>query len=286
MTVTTKKIVVFYHGDCPDGFSASWAAWKKFGTKAEYIGLHHQTPYPKGLKNKEIYFLDFVYPENVMRKYIKNNKRVTAIDHHVSMEKSIKLTQDHVYDISHSGAVLAWKYFHPSKPVPDLLKYIEDTDIWKFRMPHSRAMFSYLSLQNKNFKIWSSLAKDLQNKKKTKEYIEKGEIIIKYVDKLVKRLIEENSESVVFEGYKTSLVNAPHFFSSRIGSILYKRIPPMAIIWSEAHEMITVSLRSDGSVDVAKLAKRHGGGGHKGASGFAFKAGRKAPWKKINKNGK
>ena len=45
--------------------------------------------------------------------------------------------------------------------------------------------------------------------------------------------------------------------------------------------MITVSLRSDGSVDVSKLAKKYGGGGHKAAAGFSFKVGRKAPWKKI-----
>src|SRR3990167_9491025 len=40
-----KNIVVIYHGKCPDGFSAAWIAWKKFGDDAEYIpGRHGEIP--------------------------------------------------------------------------------------------------------------------------------------------------------------------------------------------------------------------------------------------------
>ena len=52
----TKNIVILYHGDCPDGFGAAWASWKKFGDGAEYIGVHHGDNPPDGLKDKEIYF--------------------------------------------------------------------------------------------------------------------------------------------------------------------------------------------------------------------------------------
>src|SRR3989344_3599696 len=66
----SKDIVVLYHSNCTDGFGGAWAAWKKFGDKAEYIGVIHQTPVPKGLKNKCIYSVDFTYPEPIVKKLI------------------------------------------------------------------------------------------------------------------------------------------------------------------------------------------------------------------------
>src|SRR3989344_3558851 len=69
----SKDIVVLYHSNCTDGFGGAWAAWKKFGDKAEYIGVIHQTPVPKGLKNKCIYSVDFTYPEPIVKKLIRKN---------------------------------------------------------------------------------------------------------------------------------------------------------------------------------------------------------------------
>jgi uncharacterized protein len=277
-----KSITVVYHGDCPDGFSAAWVAWKKFGAKAEYIGVHHQTSPPEGLEDKEIYFLDFVYPEKIMRKIIKDNKKVVAIDHHISTKHVVELADDHLYDVKHSGAVLAWKYFYPSKSVPNFLKYVEDRDLWNWKMKHAKEVLLYTDVFDFNFNTWNKISFDLDNELKVKEYYEKGSIIKKYESKIIDRLIDEGAESVVFEGHKASLVNASHFFASDIGNALCKKNPPIALIWNERYGMINVSLRSNGTVDVSELAKKYGGGGHKAASGFAFKVGRKAPWSKVN----
>ena len=51
-----KDIVVLYHNNCTDGFSSAWVAWKKFGNKAEYIGIGLDDSPLRGLINKEIYF--------------------------------------------------------------------------------------------------------------------------------------------------------------------------------------------------------------------------------------
>lgn len=272
-----KDIVVIYHGNCTDGFSGAWAAWKKLGKKAEYIGVQHHTLPPLGLTNKELYFIDFVYPEKIMRKLIKTNKKVTAIDHHVSAEKTIKLTQDYLYSIKHSGAVLAWKYFHPNKPVPRLLKHVEDTDLWKFKLPHTKEIFAYLELFDFAFKTWDKLAKDLENSKKRKQYVEKGRLILRYEEKQVERLVSENSEKVNFEGHDSLAVNSP-VLVSKIGASLVKKKPPIGIIWQQKQGKKIVSLRSNGKTDVAKLAKKYGGGGHKAASAFAIDASKKLPW--------
>src|SRR3989338_10219323 len=127
-----KKIIILYHADCSDGFGGAWAAWKKFGNKVSYIPVWHQEPPPKGLKNKIIYMIDFTYPEKITKKLIRDNKRVTSIDHHETAEKTTKLTFDYRFSLDNSGSALAWKYFHPKKKIPLFLKNIEDMDLWKF----------------------------------------------------------------------------------------------------------------------------------------------------------
>src|SRR3989344_3505712 len=90
----TKDIVVFYHNDCTDGFSSAWVAWKKLGSKADYVGINPGTGPMDELKNKEIYMLDLVYPAQYLKKLIEDNKKFIAIDHHISNKKSFDLIKD------------------------------------------------------------------------------------------------------------------------------------------------------------------------------------------------
>jgi hypothetical protein len=135
--VFNKPIIVFYHGECPDGFSAAWAAWKKLGDAAQYVALTHRSKPFDGLTGKEIYFLDFSYEAPVLEKLVANNISVTVIDHHASMVDDIKHASKFVYDNDHSGAVLAWNYFHPETKPPVFLKYIEDRDLWSWKLDKS-----------------------------------------------------------------------------------------------------------------------------------------------------
>lgn len=275
-----KKIVVLYHGNCSDGFGGAWAAFKKFGNKAEYVAVFHQLPPPAGLKNKEIYLIDFSYALPVMKKIIGENIRVTAIDHHITAKAAVALTKDYLYLNNHSGAVLAWKYFHRKKQIPQLLRYIEDMDLWRFRVPHTKEIFAALDLMDFNFKIWNKLAADIQNVKLRQKYIERGKLILSYETKLVQRTVANNAELVLFAGHKVLAVNSQNF-SSEIGNLLCNKVPPLGIVWSAKRGQIVVSLRSNGSVNVAKIAERYGGGGHKRAAGFSLKAEQKLPWRRL-----
>ncbi len=274
----TKPVVIIYHADCSDGFGGAWAAWKKFGDKAEYIGIQPNAELIAGLKNKEIYLIDVSYKPESLKKIMAVNKHVTGIDHHVSGHESTRMTKNYSFDNNHSGAVLAWKYFHSDEPIPKLLLHIEDMDLWKFKIKNTKEIFAYLDLFDFNFQTWNKLAAEIENIKTRKKCVEIGNIIFKYENKLVRQIVNQNAELVEFEGYKTLAVNSPHF-SSQIGHELIKILPPIAIIWSERKDKIIVSLRSDGSVDVSKLAKKHGGGGHKAASGFSLNINKKLPWK-------
>jgi nanoRNase/pAp phosphatase (c-di-AMP/oligoRNAs hydrolase) len=274
-----KNIVVLYHGECWDGFGGAYAAWKKFGNKADYFGLKHGEELPRGLKNKEIYLIDFSFKEPLMKKIVRENKRVIALDHHVSAEKTTKMAHEHVYALNHSGAVIAWNYFHPKKCVPTLLRHIEDIDLWKLKLPQTRELMSFMELAEYDFKIWDKIVRDLENPKRKKNYVAKGALLQFYEKKLVDRLVQK-AALVKFAGYKTLSVNSP-ILQSEIGAALVKLKPPIGIVWSEKEGGVRVSLRSDGKADVSKIAAKYGGGGHKAAAGFSVESLKNVPWEAI-----
>ena len=80
-----KGIIVLYHNDCTDGFSAAWAAWKKLGNKADYVGIDPHCP-DKRLKDKEIYMVDLIY-RPISEKLIAANKNLWQLITHISNQK-------------------------------------------------------------------------------------------------------------------------------------------------------------------------------------------------------
>jgi oligoribonuclease NrnB/cAMP/cGMP phosphodiesterase (DHH superfamily) len=279
-----KNIVVLYHRRCWDGFGAAWSAWKKFKNKATYIGVEHHLPPPKGLKNKEIYLIDFCYNKKILLNLLRSNKKVVIIDHHISRKEENKLGSEHVFSLKHSGAALAWKYFHPQKKTPKLIQYVEDVDLWKFRWPHSEELLLTADLLPYKFENWSKMARDWERPGGTKKYLIQGEAIMTYVQTMVNELAGM-ADKVIFEGKKVLAVNAPRFLRSDLGNELTKRGHPFGIVWYLRGKEVHVSLRSQGKVNVAKIAEKYGGGGHKNAAGFTFRSGisKNFPWKLVKK---
>jgi len=273
-----KRIVVLYHYDCPDGFGAAWAAWRKFGASADYFAVKHQEPPPSGLKNKEIYMIDFTYFGRDLQKLIKENF-VTTLDHHIGAKKEILTAPRHLYALNHSGAVLAWKFFHPSQSVPWLLRFIEDRDLWKFKLPKSNAILTVVDLSKYDFHKWNKLADDLENPTKRKQYAIQGTAMLKYENAKIEKIIEK-ADRALFQGRQALVVNSP-ILKSAVGNALLKRGVSLAIVWRREGNKIYVSLRSTDKIDVSKLAQRYGGGGHKRAAGFTYPAGVKLPWRYL-----
>jgi len=281
MSLHSKKIAILYHANCADGFGAAWAAWKKFHDKADYIPVQHEDPLPASLAGKTIYTVDFTYPLPLTKELIAANERVTSIDHHISSKEATEATADHSYALEHSGAVLAWNYFHPKKPVPKLLRHIEDMDLWKFQLSHTKPILSYLATLETGFDVFNRFARQLENPVQRKKIISIGSIIGAYEQKLIDQIVRHNSVLVEFCGYKTLAANSPKF-GSEIGHALYTKLPPIGLVWRQRDNQIVVSLRSDGSVDVSKIAASFGGGGHKAAASFRWPLEKPFPWKVIS----
>lgn len=282
-----KPIAVLYHKDCSDGFGAAWSAWRKFGDNANYIGMvHDHTDPPKWLTGKEVYLLDWCYTMPRLKKLLKMAKSVTILDHHVSLKAEIESVPDHMYGTDHSGSVLSWMYFHPKKPVPTLLRYIQDIDLWTLKMPDVWVVRASLyNMYPFEFRVWNKLQRDFEDREKLERYKQEGRTIAAYDDKMIQKLIAK-ADLVEFHGVKALAVNSA-MYSSELGAALANLLPPLGIVYSFVNGEARVSLRANNKgkkkVDCAKFAEKYEGGGHKVASGFIIPAGKPLPWKRIKK---
>lgn len=265
-----KNIVVIYHDQCRDGFGAAYSAWKKFGDSASYIPRKTQDAVPEGLEYKEIYIVDYSYKKPELEKLREHNKSVVVIDHHETAKEAVTSLEGNVFDMDHSGAVLAWQYFHPNTEVPKLLLYIEDHDLWRFKMEFNREFGAALGEYNQDFETWDKLNENLADRDDFSKFISLGGAIAGFEDKHVQKLLAFR-EKILFEGEEMYAVNCSRIYRSIVAHELSNlngkegRIE-MAIVYYRYDGRVHCSLRSNDDVDVRAMAEKYGGGGHKNAS--------------------
>lgn len=279
-----EKPIIFYHGNCPDGFGGAYSAWKKFGDSAEYIPLHRgdEPPFEKA-KGREVYFVDFVYDKETMDTLVQNASRLVALDHHEGVQDVTESMPEFVYDNERSGASIAWGYFHHNTPLPTLLARIEDGDLFRMVDTDTRALLSYIYAQPFTFTSWETLEKNLENPEGKQEAIDIGKTYRAYFS-ILSNQIAESAELVEFEGYTVYLMSATRAFISEVGKLLYTKKPPFALLPSVRPDGIRVSLRGDGSVNLIEIAKKYGGNGHHDSAAFSLSFSDPIPWKPVHED--
>lgn len=280
-----KEIVVIYHAQCRDGFGAAYAAWKKFGDSASYLPLRNQTDLTLEIKDKIIYVLDYSFSEEKYLALRANNKSIVVIDHHQSAAEVVSKYPENIFDQEHSGAVLSWMYFHSATPVPSLLLYVEDHDLWKFQLPNNREFNSAMKEYPTTFVAWDELIIKLEDETFFNDFIKTGVIISKFEDKLVDDLLQYR-ERAIFEGHEIWVLNVSRTYRSILGhklATLNKEAggAPLSIVYYHHQGEVSLSLRSEDDIDVSEIAKKYGGGGHKHAAGIKVESFNDLPFRFI-----
>ncbi len=285
VTTPSERTIILYHGNCPDGFGGAYAAWKKFGDTAEYYALSRTLPKPAAFHDATLYFIDFCYPMEVMAPYVAEAKRLVMLDHHQGVEDVVRSMPEYVYDLNRSGASIAWEYFHPGVPMPKLLQYVEDDDLFRFALPDTKAVLAYLAVQPHTFELWDAIATDLDHPEQSSKLMEKLTTYREYFDLLVE-YTASRAKPVLFEGHEVYMVtvNPLKPFVSAVGASLRNKYPPFALLAHAFPGGMRISMRGDGSVDLAQLAQKYGGNGHRNSSAFSLTWGDPLPWTAIEKD--
>ncbi|MGA8427082.1 MAG: phosphoesterase, partial [Candidatus Dormiibacterota bacterium] len=80
---SASRPLVVYHGDCPDGFGAAFAAWKRFGEDADYVPVNHGDP-PPNARGRHVLMADFAYDRGTTEKLALASASLVVLDHHRS----------------------------------------------------------------------------------------------------------------------------------------------------------------------------------------------------------
>ena len=262
-------INVLYHGNCYDGFGAAWAAWKKLGHEnVRYQAINYgDTPPPLiNADQGKLYILDFSFPRDQLITLTKEFD-VTVLDHHKTAQAALEGLDYAVFDLNRSGAMLAWDYFFPSIEAPLMVSYLQDRDLWRFELPHSREISSWMRSWPFDFLTWSELAEKLEYTFPLE--VREGQAILRFQSQMV-NIMADNSWVKELQGHVVPVTNATAFFSE-VGEELCLRDPqaPFSAYYLDRKDgKRQWGLRSRGGFDCSEVAKKMGGGGHPGAAGW------------------
>lgn len=295
-----------YHFPCLDGLTAAWAIRQRFPSVQCLPSNYGDAADLSVFEGKHILMVDFTYPREVIEQILSVAASVTILDHHESAMQVLQPLLDEglvegEFDMSRSGARMAWDYCFPAGEagpfdevgtitdydvgtnswvhdgeigvVPRLVNYVQDRDLWLWSLRDSRAVNAWIGSQPMDFDHWDHIAVELQNDKRFHEIIEVGGACVEQLNNFVMLSIQAAKRFMTIGGVDVAVVNAPHYLSSDIGNILSEDVPFAATYFDNGKGERVFSLRSKfgkqtQALDVSKIAQLYGGGGHKAASGF------------------
>lgn len=295
----TSVDLVLGHGECFDGFTSMWIANLVRGPAAEYREVFYSEPAPD-VTGRNVAILDFSYDRITLERMAEQAKSLIVIDHHETNERALKATppsllgvtpleEVHLHDFPHaifdmqrSGARMTFDWFLPHLPAElvsraDLLtRYVQDRDLWRWALPHSREVTGAMMTLVYDFEAWTSFSTKLER--------EFESVVLRGA--AANDLLTRQSEKIAqyaklgeIDGHPAWLVNCPYTHASDVGNLLAARTdgPGLAAVWRHLHvkERLVVSLRSSvaSGVNVARIAEARGGGGHARAASFEMHVG-------------
>ena len=278
------KVLCIYHSPCADGFGAAWVVRKALGDDVEFYPGVYGKP-PPDVTGRHVVMVDFSYKRPSLMAMAHRARSILVLDHHKSaqedlvglisppptyeswrhvttgmLSKSLQLTA--LFDMSRSGAGMAWDYFFPGQDRPQLINHIEDRDLWKFELEGTREIQEALFSWPYDFRIWDGLMQS-----PLRSLRQEGKALSRKHLKDVNELIGETRRIMKIGEYVVPVANIPYIMASDAGHIM-AYTHPFAATYFDTPTGRKFSLRSNGGIDVSVVAVSYGGGGHRDAAGF------------------
>ncbi len=287
-------IYINTHGQCYDGFGAYWSARRYLEQKGLTDVKYNTAVYGGKLetpKDSLVVFIDFCPEDKNLLNELQKNNLVIILDHHVTAQKNLegaaKLDFDFdgvlakyeagekglycLFDMEQSGAGIAYRYFFQTDVVPNMIKLIEDRDIWEFKYKESKDFHSYLLSKPFDYDVWTQVFEDSSNKEKFLAIIEAGKALTEYSEQIVSKICALASVQTI-AGLEVGFVNTTSHWAEVGEYMIQKKKLDYSIAFTIDFSLgkIKGSVRRPEGLDCTKLAEHFQGGGHAGASGFSI----------------
>jgi len=274
-------MICIYHRN-NDGRCAAAIVNKRFGrlTDIDFIGMQYgeDLPWETFSEHEHVVIVDFSLKKHQWDHLFEVTQNVTWIDHHISAIED-EDNPHHLPGVRENGvagAMLTWDYFYSGITPPLAVKFISDYDIWAFRYGDTTKEFSqglWFYDTHPQSNIWETLL--CSHKHETTHLIGRilkdGRTIIKHNKKTWASIVKRQSISSHWEGYRIQVVNL------RGPSLVFESLEldtcDLLVLWSYTgkYYQVNVFTQDNSDVDVSKICKKYGGGGHRGAGGFEIK---------------
>lgn len=279
MTQDHKNVYVLYHANCSDGKGAALAAWMKFGPLANYIAVQYGQAPPPLPFFAEVYILDFSFKRDVLQDLKEQVKSLVVLDHHRSAMEDLEGLSYAKFDMTKSGAVMAWDYFHPDQPLPPLYELIQDYDLWEWKFASTGPAAAAIEMIPTFQELYPYLH-DLP------PLVKFGQTILKVYEKSItsavkKAVVNTNFPTADFHNpawvEKVAVVNLTsdnkmvvNLTAERIYKNYDVDFVALFVISSEGRIIFSLRSNPEKEVDVCARAKEFNGGGHRTSAAFSL----------------
>jgi oligoribonuclease NrnB/cAMP/cGMP phosphodiesterase (DHH superfamily) len=267
-------------------------------SKEDFIKMNYDGNFPLDtIKEDELVFIvDYSISRGEMMDLLKKTKNVYWIDHHISAIEKFKNFPHAIKGLRVNGiaaCVLTYMFFNMpfvncpymddesikeisvEEYVPQFIRLIGDRDAWEWRFGDQTKFFN-LGIQmyetDPFSEIWIDLFKSESSllsppySKMIDGVCNTGVTISRYLDRNNEEYINSYGYESEFEGHKVFVCNRALCGSELFGDLFYQYDFVVTFVFN-GHQY-KYSLYSN-SIDVSEIAKKYGGGGHMGASGFS-----------------
>ena len=256
-----------YHADCVDGFGAAWAAYyfAQDPRNMTFLPYTYGKPAPLDLcRGLDVTIVDFSFPRDQLEALHSVARSLLVLDHHATAEADLRGLPYCIFDMNRSGAGITWDALSGGQPRHWLIDYIEDRDLWRFKLEHSREVNAYLRSIPQDFRTWDDLAT-----KSVSEVAALGAGCLAHIDAYVRAAMKHCFQAVI-DNVTLPLVNVTYESCSEVANEMVKRYdaPIAGYFFTRGDGTTQYGLRSKPGVDCTPLARKFGGGGHPNAAGF------------------
>ena len=267
------SITVYYHSNCPNGFTAAWVMWTFYRDQANYVPCAYGAPLKEPAHSTgTVFFVDFCPPRDVLESLAKTFT-LYVFDHHKTAKADLEgFTPQFgkvVFDMERSGAGITYDEMFPVPMFvrPALVNYVEDRDLWRFKLPKSKEMNALILSYSYQFDVWSKINDEFESEF-SGNLAERGADILRARQQSVRQMTRHYRWGWI-GGHYFPYVNATDVFSEVAEELAIKTEVGIGAYYADrADGKRQWGLRSRGDIDVSAVAKQLGGGGHKGAAGF------------------
>lgn len=296
---------IFHHNDA-DGYASAYLVRKTYPkemTNIKYYVMDYSKEFPLNEISKDdtVYIVDFSISPELMSKLLEITENVIWIDHHrtsIDMYKKFSTPIRGLRFEGVSGAGLTWLYMNDwsKKSIEELsqasisheeavetlenilkdnapywLRLVDDWDVWRHKYPES-SFFNLAISNDLSVELFGRLDTAQENEELIllPVLVERGKNYARFRDSWSERFMNEYGFVIKLEGHRVFCVNGGSMNSLYFRNLIKEYDAVMNFCFNSCgSKKFKVSIYSE-KIDVSKIAKKYGGGGHPGASGFYF----------------